>query len=146
MHKEFQIGPHRYFIEDDLVHSIADPNTEQTLESVQAWTEQVEPVLEEYGRIVLLTSGRAVMKVSSDARRHLAQWRHAPKIVASAIYDAHPLSRALLALITGAMNAFLRASGKPLVTISFFSTESEARQWLAEKRRLYLEAHPTLKR
>lgn len=146
MRREFKIGPHQYFVEDDLVHSIADPNTPMTLATVQAWTAEVEPVLTEFGRVVLLTNGRAVMKVSAEARRHLAAWSRAPQIVASAIYDAHPVSRALLALITGAMNFFLQASGKPTVAMSFFSTEQEARRWLAEKRRLFLDAHPALKR
>jgi hypothetical protein len=128
------------------VHSIADPGTPMTLAAVQAWTAEVEPVFAEFGRIVLLTNGRAVMKVSAEARRHLAEWSRAPQIVASAIYDAHPMSRALLALITGAMNFYLQAAGKPTVTISFFSTELEARRWLSEKRRLFLETHPELKR
>jgi len=113
---------------------------------VQTWTAAVEPVFDEYGRILLLTNGRAVMKVSAEARRHLAGWSRAPQIVASAVYDAHPVSRALLALISGAMNFFLETAGKPTVTLSFFSTESEARRWLQEKRRAFLERHPELKR
>jgi len=143
MVSEHRIGPHRYVIDGDLVHNMADPHTALDLEMMQAYTKLLELVLQKYGRVFLLSDGRALFNISPEARRHLASWPSAPQIIASAIYGANAVSRALVKLIAAAMEIVQSSKGKqPAHTMMFFASEAEARAWLDKERCRYLAAHP----
>jgi hypothetical protein len=138
MVSEHRIGPHRYVIDDDMIHNMADPESTMDIEEMRAYTAMCDPVIEKFGRLFMLTDGRAMFKVSAEARRHLAEWPRSAQIAASAIYGGNMATRALIKLIGAAMDLLGKARGKPTLNYSFFATEAEARAWLAKERDAFL--------
>jgi hypothetical protein len=134
MVSEHTIGPHRYVIDEDLIHNMADPGSTMELVHMQAYTAMCDPVIARYGRIFMLTDGRAMFKVSAKARRHLAEWPRGAQIAASAIYGSNLATRTVVQLIGAAMNMLGSNRGKPAINYAFFATEAEARDWLVKER------------
>ncbi len=139
MASEHRIGTHRYVLDEDTVHNMPDPQVSLDLPTMEAYTALVEPIFQRYGRLFMLVDGRSMFKVDAQARRHLAAWPRGPQIVACAVYGGGAVTRALIKLIVAAMSVF---GSLAMENHAYFGSEAEARSWLQEERRKYLNAHP----
>lgn len=128
MRAQYEMGPNTVYVDDDLVHSVNRGAV--TLEMARQYLEVVAATLDRHGRAFLLTDASAGFPVSTEARKHIAEWPRMNEIGASAVFGNGIATRAMLTLITRAIALFGRRSQD----VRFFATEAEARAFLDEKR------------
>lgn len=126
-------GPHELYIEGDLVLSIVKGMV--TLADVRQLLACMEEVISRYGYFMLLADNARFVGIDADARRHSALWTADKRILGMATYNASFTARTLLSLIMKGINLL---NPNPL-QFTFVKSEAEARAWLAEQRRRYLD-------
>jgi len=119
-----KLGPTHVYIEGDLVYSVVNGVT--PLEYAKRYLDVVAEVGAKHGHILLLTDVTRGFGLSPETRQYTAEWAKSHRIKASALFGANPTTRAMLTLVTRAMNLISRSDDNT----RFFATEAEARAWL----------------
>ena len=127
---EFQTGPHLIQVEDDII--ITRLHGTFTLEHAQTWCQISEDLIAKYGGIFSISDFRAGGTIQPESRCHIGQWPGVPKVRGLAMFGASLMLRVIMTMIVRAAK-LLRNYTVPLITVA---TETEARAWIAEQRRI----------
>ena len=122
--ESYKFGPNDVHVDGDLVFTVV--HGVASLDAAQRYLEVAAEVLAKHGQVVMLTDVTEGFGLSPDTRRYTTEWSKKHVIAASAIFGASAPTRAMLLLVTRAMNL---VSGYQSNT-RFTATEAEARAWL----------------
>lgn len=122
------IGKHRVFEEDDLIRVVWDGDA--TLAELQAIMAVPARFYELHGHCLLLFDLRRAQTGRDNHRRWLTDWSRERPRLRLASFGASLLIRTLVLLVNRAAQMF----NKQVQDAYFFSTEQEAREFLAAER------------
>src|SRR6187402_1085146 len=97
-----KFGPNDVTVDNDLVASVS--NGTPTLEDAQQFLDAVAEVEARHGQVVMLTDVSKGFAMSPEIRRLTVDWSKKHRLVASALWGATTTTRAVLTLVTRAMN------------------------------------------
>lgn len=120
----YKFGPNDVYVEGDLIFTVV--HGVASLEASQSYLAVAAEVLVKHGQVVMLTDVTEGFGLSPETRRYTTEWSKKHAIVASAIFGASAPTRAMLLLVTRAMNLI----GGYQSNVRFMATEAEARDWL----------------
>lgn len=120
----YRFGPNDIYVEDDLVFAVV--HGVASLEATKGYLALTSAVAARHGQVVQLTDVTWGFGLAPETRRYAAEWAKSNYVVASAIFGASAPTRAMLLLVTGAMNLI----GGHRSNTHFCATEVEARSWL----------------
>lgn len=129
---QFEIGPHQVEIEDDVFLVRWRDNNPELGPLVQVY-ERLARFIAERGYALALFDLHLAGIPGNELRRYAGQWvrQQRPNTLVIASYGMSKPLRALMILINRAL-ALFQGPGPALTAL--FSTESEARTWLAAQR------------
>lgn len=102
------------------------------LGDMEAVIKIIDDVIRRYGRFGACADVTELGTVPPEARRYAGTWKGVDHCFGTAIYGASALNRILIALISRAIELFLRR--RPRSELAFFKTSGEARDWLLAQR------------
>jgi hypothetical protein len=125
-----KIGLHEVEIEGDIMHvRLGGPYLPEEARQFMTLSDQI---FREHGSIYSLADLASAQPPGPETRRVLATWPYLGEYV-SVMYGANLVQRAILQLLSSAKR-LLSSTPTPLVQLC--ATESEARQFIADHRRL----------
>ena len=127
------MGQYQLHIEGDTVLSTAVGVV--TLAEAQQLLACLEKVINRHGYCLLLSNSARFSTVTAEARRFSAKWITGKPLLGIAVYNASFTARTLLSLIMKGINLI----NPRAIPLTFVLEESEARAWLAERRRRHLD-------
>ena len=120
----YKFGPNDIYVEDDLVFAVVHGIA--SLEATKDYLALTSEVAARHGQVVQLTDVTWGFGLAPETRRYAAEWAKTNYVVASAVFGASAPTRAMLLLVTGAMNLV----GGYKSNTHFCATEADARAWL----------------
>lgn len=132
MRAQFEVGPHRVEIEDDVFWVRWRDNNPELGPLVQIY-ERLAGFIAERGYALALFDLSLAGIPGNELRRYVGQWvrQRGPNTLAIASYGMGEPLRTLMALLNHGL-ALFQGSGQPMAALC--SSESEARSWLAAQR------------
>lgn len=127
--RSVQLGTHTVEIEGDC--TLVRLRGAFTLEQMKQWCGLAEEVIAQHGRLFTISDFSAGGSFPADSRRYASQW---PKVVAirgTAIFGAS-LAMTVMVSMMARVTQMLQKHAIPTVAVK---TESEARAWIAARRK-----------
>ena len=130
-------GQYQVHIEGDTVLSTAVGVV--TIAEARQLLACLDEVISRHGYCLLLSDSARFNTVTADARRLSAKWITGKPLLGIAVCNASFTARTLLSLVMKGINLI----NPRAIPLTFVREESEARAWLAERRRRHLERTAT---
>lgn len=134
--KNIIVGTHEVRVEDDIVFLIQ--RGDYTHDDAIKMHAEMGHLLDSIGRAFALVDQSRAGKTDPGARKMIVEWNKKYKASGSAIFGGSVVSRAAATLILSAIRLFAPDTS-PVV---FFSSEAEARAWIAAQRAKIMTHQP----